>query len=89
MSTNCKNSTLTEKDLDMSFCAPSFSTNGENEAPLSGMPVKRGDAFGEFNLGSTIVLIFEAPENFEFNISQNQKVFYGGKLGSAVYSSFL
>jgi phosphatidylserine decarboxylase len=73
----------------MSFCAPSFSTNGVADSPLKGMPVKRGEAFGEFNLGSTIVLIFEAPENFEFNISQNEKVLYGSKLGSSVFSSYL
>jgi phosphatidylserine decarboxylase len=90
MSTNCKNSApLIEKDLEKSFCATSFSTNGESDAPLKGLPVQRGELFGEFNLGSTIVLIFEAPENFEFNINQNEKVLYGNKLGSAVFSSYL
>jgi phosphatidylserine decarboxylase len=90
MTTNCKNSQATfEKDLEKSFCVTSFSTNNETEAPLKGLPVKRGELFGEFNLGSTIVLIFEAPENFEFNINQNEKVFYGNKLGSAVFSSYL
>ena len=64
-----------------------FSTRQNKD--LSGIKINRGDDFGEFNLGSTIVLIFEAPKNFEFNISQNEKVFYGNRLGSAGMSNFL
>jgi phosphatidylserine decarboxylase len=73
--------------LEHNFCKPSFSTNGIDR--LSGVKVSRGESFGEFNLGSTIVLVFEAPSNFEFNINQNQKVFYGGQLGSVVQSTYL
>jgi len=43
---------------------------------------KKGAAFGEFNLGSTIVLIFEAPDNLDFNIELGQKVRYGQTLFS-------
>jgi len=39
--------------------------------------LNRGDPIGEFNIGSTVILIFEAPKNFEFSISDNQKLFLG------------
>ena len=38
----------------------------------------KGEYFGEFNLGSTIVLIFEAPRDFEFNfVSEGDTVRVG------------
>jgi len=47
-----------------------------------GVQLKRGESFGEFNLGSTIVLVFEAPKDFQFsNISHNQTVRMGEALG--------
>lgn len=46
-----------------------------------GMDLRKGDPFGDFNLGSTIVLVFEAPEKFKFRISPDQKVKYGQPLG--------
>ena len=41
--------------------------------------MKKGDYFGEFNLGSTIVLIFEAPENFRFSFNKSGDVVRMGK----------
>lgn len=40
-----------------------------------------GDLIGDFNLGSTIVLIFEAPRKFRFRAREAQKVRYGQGIG--------
>jgi hypothetical protein len=48
----------------------------------TGLPVKKGERIGHFNLGSSVVLIFEAPENFEFRVEPGQTVKYGQPLGS-------
>ena len=47
-----------------------------------GVPVEKGDLFGEFNLGSTIVLIFEAPKDFKFDVETGQKIKYGEAVGT-------
>lgn len=36
---------------------------------------------GLFSMGSTIVLIFEAPENFHFTCRENEKIKVGSCLG--------
>lgn len=43
--------------------------------------LKKGDLVGQFNMGSTIVLLFEAPTNFQFNLEAGQKVKVGQALG--------
>lgn len=41
----------------------------------------KGELVGQFNMGSTIVLVFEAPKSFKFNLSSNQIVRVGQSLG--------
>lgn len=48
---------------------------------LGGQPLAAGDEMGGFLLGSTIVLVFEAPNEFEFDLKPGQKVKVGERLG--------
>lgn len=48
---------------------------------LGGQPLAKGDEMGSFLLGSTIVLVFEAPESFHFVRQAGEKVKVGEALG--------
>ena len=52
-----------------------------NQQKWTDNPVlEKGAYFGEFNLGSTVVLIFEAPKDFQFCIKSGDKVKVGQRL---------
>lgn len=46
-----------------------------------GVGLQKGEAMGEFNLGSTIVLLFEAPKDFSFDLHPGQRIRVGEGLG--------
>ncbi|GAV03748.1 hypothetical protein RvY_14131 [Ramazzottius varieornatus] len=59
-----------------------FAQHTAPSAPQRAIALEKGDEFGEFNLGSTIVLLFEAPKNFKFTVEVGEKILYGRPLGN-------
>jgi len=51
---------------------------------LHGQPLRPAQEMGGFCLGSTIVLVFEAPKTFEFQVQAGQRVKVGQRLGDVV-----
>ena len=50
----------------------------------TGMRLGKGQKLGTFKMGSTIVLVFHAPEEFEFCVGPGDSVLYGQPLGHIV-----
>ncbi|GAA5824974.1 hypothetical protein JCM3770_001415 [Rhodotorula araucariae] len=59
----------------------SEATYAQASSLLGGQPLRAGDEIGVFSLGSTIVLVFEAPERFNFKIANGQHVQVGEMIG--------
>ncbi|EKM48385.1 uncharacterized protein PHACADRAFT_109032 [Phanerochaete carnosa HHB-10118-sp] len=54
---------------------------------LDGQPLLKAQEMGGFCLGSTVVLVFEAPQDFQFLVKDGQKVRVGQPLGDAIPES--
>ncbi|XP_056408867.1 phosphatidylserine decarboxylase proenzyme, mitochondrial-like [Hyla sarda] len=48
----------------------------------TGLALAKGDPLGEFNFGSTIVLVFEGPRDFKFHTKGGERIFMGEALGA-------
>lgn len=46
--------------------------------------LEKGQEMGGFKLGSTVVLVFEAPSSFTFTLNQDQKIQLGQSLGQII-----
>lgn len=46
-----------------------------------GIPLRKGQLMGDFNMGSTLVLLFEAPAGFKLHTKAGQTVKYGQGIG--------
>ncbi|XP_061886891.1 phosphatidylserine decarboxylase proenzyme, mitochondrial [Entelurus aequoreus] len=65
-----------------SFHDQSYVAGGNRMLSREGLPLQRGELVGEFNLGSTIVLLFEAPKTFAFSVQPGQRIRVGEGLGA-------
>lgn len=52
-----------------------------NDLKITNKSIDKGELIGQFNMGSTIVLLFEAPKNFKFTIEPGQTVSVGQSIG--------
>ena len=56
-------------------------TYANSSTLLKGKPLRAGDEMGGFALGSTVVVVFEAPEDFVFCVRRGEKIKLGEALG--------
>lgn len=81
--TNVGSMTLTHEGPDFKtdrLASVSLSKVNDMVYP-SPVMLKKGDEVGMFKLGSTVVMVFEAPESFKWNIKEGDSVKYGQTVG--------
>ncbi|CAF1140090.1 unnamed protein product [Rotaria sp. Silwood1] len=61
-------------------CRPRLEKTFQTMRNSNGILLKRADNFGDFNFGSTIVLVFEAPDNLVFNFKSGDPIRLGQSL---------
>lgn len=82
-STTSESTTTTTSSKKRVQKATCYEANYSKASPLlGGYPLLKGQQMGGFNLGSTVVLVFEAPKNFEFSVKRGQHVKVGEPLGN-------
>lgn len=69
------------EDVEISEFAKKNNINEKFPQFQKGLLVEKGIELGRFNMGSTVVMLFEAPPNFEFKVKEGQKIKYGDTVG--------
>lgn len=75
------------------YCDETLATNKRKwpkgkhweDANLDCVNVKKGELFGEFRMGSTVVLLFEAPDDLQFSVNIGQQI----KVGEGLAKGFV